>query len=426
MIRIFKSIWPCILFISLPAWGQQGSNDTIHEGFENSINNEWKEFDTEEILDYLSQIKKEDNSIVIGGFIISVFREPIDSIKVKLYTIPSQKLIAETYVENGLYSFQVSKKDLQESYRITTENIDYFPSDSVIQLKGKPQDVYAYSPVLRPKYKIALKGRVYAGNLPLEGANVLIEHNSNNYHLNTKGCYYDKEDYWNCLFDGMFLKEIVTKNVNDTVHLTIEKKGLRTIHDSFLFKEYSGKLLTYRMRYENMIPDIPSNQLSLKLAPPFLSNGVWYIDLSYYRHIKKLKRISLGIDGTTFIIPHTSEFNTFPNAEKGYFDTTYIATHAGPSVLFEVTAPNKRYFNTHLGMTYAFGLNQNKHFLIPFVGTKFFLDMSKSLNIELRYYRTGYDGIEYTFNPYGDPKPYTKETILESISLNIGLHLIIK
>ena len=65
--------------------------------------------------------------------------------------------------------------------------------------------------------------------MPLEGVDVEIRHGMEKYTMQTKGCYYDKDNYWNCLYDGMFKMELTTTDPGDSIFISFYYKINSTI-----------------------------------------------------------------------------------------------------------------------------------------------------------------------------------------------------
>ena len=276
----------------------------------------------------------------ITGQILNIFNEPVDNVLI-IVSLPGYK--DSLYCDyNGLFRIYTPNEKnysgqkinimfISRDYRLYDTTFIYSVTDKPALMKVK----------LIPKYKILVKGRIMAGNSAIEGVDVIISHNDNIYRLKTKGCYYDDEDYWNCLYEGMFKYEIVTENPNDTVFLHFSKSGFKPREHKFGFADYSGELIKYKMNYADSIPGLPHNAFKLKLAYPLSSESGWFLGLSYYRLLKigNFRRLAAGIDISVLTLKETIKQNTFSGLEISY-DTTYIHGMGGPSLLFFITNSN--------------------------------------------------------------------------------------
>jgi hypothetical protein len=375
---------------------------------------------SQEKIDSFVGSQKPEKGIIIGGYISSIFHETIDSAKIK-WTINGGES-SEVQCRNGLFYFteNIDKGVID----ITVSHPDYHPIDTTI-LIGNSQ-VYILSLALEPRYKILLRGRVYTGNIPLEGVNVEIRHLSESYKMKTIGCYFDSDDYWNCLYNGMFKFSIITDNPDDSIQIILNKEGLKKHVHGMTIHEYQGEIMNLTMHYENKLPKVPFNNLNLKLGFPFMSiNSEWFVSLSYYRLINKqsLRRFAYGMEGNMYVSNISVTHNTFPGLDEAQEDSSYIDGFIGPSVLFWLLPPERRYFSTFAGVTLALNLNGMIPSLQPFLGTRFFLDMNKAISLELRYCEFNRDIVHYTFNPYGNADHYIESDKLTKFHVNIGIQI---
>ncbi|MBN2613547.1 MAG: hypothetical protein JXB00_18470 [Bacteroidales bacterium] len=360
-------------------------------------------------------------TIVIKGVIVNNFRETVDSVKISCFysngfhTVYSDK--------NGSFTLQLPASPAEtDSVKLTLHRYDYHLYDTIVALKG-PFPLILAEIVIFPKYKILLKGRVFAGSIPVEDVDVTIRHRNSIMTLKTLGCYYDHEDFWNCLYNGMFKTDIVTEDPNDSIEISFSKEGFRSQVHQLKFSEYTGDIMKYKLRYADTVPGLPGNNLALKISNPLDKD--WFVGLSYYAWLKSplFNRFRPGLEFSLMTINRTSTITTLPGAPDAEFDTVYTRYFAGPSFLFFVTKPYVRKFSTYLGTTFSLELTRGDFVLQPFIGTRFFIDMRKSLSIDLRYMGYSVDVVEYTFIYNGNALHSNKEIDFKKLLLNIGLQI---
>jgi hypothetical protein len=359
----------------------------------------------------------------ITGQILNIFNEPVDSV---LVIISLNDFKDSSYCDyNGLFNtYLPHEKSLPGAMiNIMFINEDYRAYDTTFIYSG-PEKLTLIKVKLYPKYKILVKGRIMAGHTAIEDVDVIISHNDNIYKLKTKSCYYDDEDYWNCLYQGMFKQEIVTENPDDTIFLHFSKSGYKEQEHNFRFADYSGELVKYKMNYADSIPNLPFNNFNLKLACPLGTESGWFMGLSYYRLLKtfNIVRLATGIDIAVLTLREAVEQSTFSGLESS-FDTTYVNILGGPSLLFYVTKPNIRKFNTYIGSTFAFKFSDAEFVYQPFAGIRFFLDMNKSISIDIRYLAYHFDAKRYRFNYLGRAYGYNVNISDDRVIINVGLQI---
>ncbi len=359
----------------------------------------------------------------ISGQVLNVFNEPVDNVLV-IASLPDFK--DSSYCDfNGFFKIYLPEEKCRSGQKINLMfiNNEYKVHDTTYIYSG--QDKHSLFKVkLTPKYKILVKGRILAGNMAIENVDVTITHNNKTYKLKTLGCYYDDEDYWNCLYQGMFKHEVVTEDPNDSVFLHFSKPGFKSQEHKFRFADYSGELIKYKMKYADSVPGLPFNKFSLKLAYPLSRESGWFLDMSYYRLFKigELSRLAAGIDISVLTLREIVDQSTFSGLETS-FDTTYINGLAGPSLLFYLTKPNLRRFNTYVGSTFAFTFSRAEFVYQPFAGVRFFLDMNKSISVDIRYLAYHFDAKRYRFNYLGSANRYTINKSDERLIVNLGLQI---
>lgn len=427
ILKRFMTKYSCqilvFLFLSLIGFSQD-NGPQVDFGFEekDSIKN-LRVLTMDELHEYVISHEVSQEEKLIGGQVISIFHEVIDDATI---TVKIEGQLSDSIrTENGLFLVPISHAHKNKLLDIHIDHPDYHPFDTSLVFSDNEKIVLSLQ--MNPKHKILLRGRVFAGNLPIEGANVEIIHAGVSHKLKTKGCYYDDEDYWNCLFDGMFKQELISEDLSDSIILVFESEGLKTLKTSMIFSEYTGEVMQVKMKYASMLPEMPANNLNLKLAFPFAtSDHDWFVDLSYYRVLNKtnLKRIAWGIDGNMYVSPISVSYPTLPNLEPSKSDSSYITGFLGPSLLFWIIRPDRRRFSTYSGCTFSILLSKPQFVLQPFIGTRYFLDINKAISLEFRYFEYDRDVTHYIFNYYGNATPYTKSQHFVKFHINLGIQVV--
>ena len=406
-----------ITYISLAQQGIRSkdnhTNDTImsvSDGFEDSLIRE------------MEIVPKLPNGIILRGQVISIFHENIDSVLIQVKTDDGEFI---TYGNSkGIFGIEIPSLHKRQEIHFHISQKDYRSLDST----------FLYSPALEqhlihvrliPKYKILVRGRIFAMHTPLENVNVTVKHQDSIIRTKSLGCYIDDENYWNCLYDGMFKVEITTLNPHDSVWLTFSKPGFRGKHVGFVFADYKGDIMKFRLKYADSIPDFGRNNISLKMGFPNFTGKDWFIGLAYYHQIKlgRFDRLAPGIESSIIVTDYSSTLSTLPGKQDAKVDSAYVTAFAGPSLLLWITRPDRRYFSTYAGSTLNIELSTGKFAAEPFLGTRFFLDMNKSLNIEARYYSYHLNVTEYTFNEFGNAFRTDMEKVNKHFVINIGLQI---
>jgi hypothetical protein len=222
----------------------------------------------------------------------------------------------------------------------------------------------------------------------------------------------------------MFKSEIVAENPDDTIIMEFSKLGYKSQKHKLLFADYTGELAKYRMKYADTIPNLPDNNLGLKIAWPIGKESGWFLGLSYYRllGIYNFKRIATGLDVSIVTSNQSVEHETLPGNQES-FDSTYINGFAGPSVLLYLTKPYIRRFSTYVGCTFAFTFGSGEFTCQPLAGTRYFLDMNKSVSFDLRYLSYRLDVKRFNFNYLGQAENYFTSKLDERFIFNIGLQI---
>jgi len=377
----------------------------------------------DQIREYILFREADLQEIIIGGQVSSIFHEMVDD--AIIYINIEKQHLDSVRTNNGLFYLPIPFSDREQLIDITILHPDFHPFDtSFVNTLNKP---VVLNLIIVPKHKILLRGRVFAGNVPIEGADVEIISANETYHLQTLGCYYDEEGYWNCLFDGMFKKELTANDPSDSIKMIFTSKGMKPLHTGMIVNEYKGEVMQIKMKYTSKLPEMPSNNLNLKLAFPFItSDHDWFVDISYYRALNKtnLKRIAWGVDGNMYISTISVSYPTLPGLEPAVSDSSYITGFAGPSVLFWILSPDRRRFSTYAGCTFSIQLNDPQFVLQPFLGTRYFLDINKALSFEFRYAEYDRDVTHYVFNPYGNASSYSVSEHFVKFHFNLGIQIV--
>jgi hypothetical protein len=383
----------------------------------------YRQVSAEEVRQYVTSLKSGQDVGVLGGYINSIFNEPVDSaiIHINIEGI----VIDNIKAENGLFRLTLLPFNKGKLISLVVTHNDYHPFDTTFIFD--PEEPVILDIHLTPRYKILLKGRVYSRNMPLEGVNVEIKHLKNHYELTTRGCFYDKDDYWNCLFYGMFKQELIADDPSDSIYISFEKEGMKPLNLAMTFAEYTGEPMQLKMKYTSRLSYLPINNLNLKLAFPFTTSANdWYVGLSYYRliNIADLKRLALGLDANMLVSTITVEHPTFPGLELASSDSSYISGFIGPSIQIWLFKPDRRYFATYAGCTFALAVHDLQFVIQPYIGTRILLDFNKALSLELKYYSYEMDIVHYKFNEYGNADRYFITKTFNKFLVNIGVQVL--
>jgi hypothetical protein len=383
--------------------------------------------DSLNMASYSDSLKKALNCDLLTGKTISVFNEVANDVKFYCAINDSQQRII-TPDSIGRF-FIIPDSTFSSLIRISLAAANYHSFDTIIEWNN-----YLNSPLIlkiEPRYKISIRGRAFAGSLPVEEAKVEIIHNCDTFRTQTLSCYIDNENYWNCLYLGMFKHSLVFDRPEDTVYIAVSKEGFRTSILSFRCDSYDGTVLPIKLRYSKLLPQLYQNNIHLKISPPFLKN--WMVSINY-EHLLKIgnsKRVGFGLEGSMLISNITTNLSTFRNIsdlpDTSYytakFDSSYISTMLSPQVFFLVNNPQRRNFAVYSGMCFPYNFNEKKIQLQAFAGTSFYLDLNKALVIECRYISYGLDVAHYTFNAYGNATRYTLYESFNKIIINLGLKI---
>lgn len=382
-------------------------------------------FSREQFADYNDSLKSLFSENILTGILVSTFNENVGNTLINCEINDSIKLIIQT--DNSGRFYILSSEKLPARVSLIVRDKNYNNLDTIFSWEESSEPLILK---IHPKHKILLRGRIYAGTLPLEGAGVEITHLSDTFVTKTLSCYTDNENYWNCLYLGMFKQPIVFDDPEDTVKIIISKEGFKTANIAFKCNEYSGEIIPVKLRYESYLTKVGKSYLAFKFTPPVFDN--WLVSLAYYRAINsKNNKLSLGLEGTMLISSITTQHATFRdlnNSTDSVYqvssaDSSYLSTFLGPSVLYQINSPLQRHFGFYAGVAFPYCFQSKKVAVQPFAGSRFFLDLNKAFIAEIRYVSYNLDVVHYIFNPYGNASRYTKNESFNKFILKFGLQI---
>jgi hypothetical protein len=363
-----------------------------------------------------------NDTIRLMGTIMDINREYIDSVTLNISDEEGTQTIL---VRNGKIDYVIPGNS--SSLEISIEKAGYRSFETTLSI-NENKEVPVLNIRLFPGYKILLKGRVRVGNIPIEDVNVLIKHKSKVYNQQTLGCYLDSENFWNCLFLGMFKVDISADNPNDSITLFFTKQGYKPHSAKIKFGEYDGSVLDIRLEYADVVPDMPMNNVNLKVAPPSsifypaTEYTGWLISGSYFRTIsEKFNRLALGVEATMLSSQYEISADFLDSTTSS--DSTFIDIAAGPSVLFWVVKPDVRKFSTYIGGSLQYSFSTSKTNFQPFIGTRYFLDLRKSLSLEVRYINHQIEKTKYDPQVLTSAVKQTFTTKEEKWVINLGIQI---
>jgi hypothetical protein len=375
----------------------------------------------EDLIGMIRRFSVQGEGVQAGGIITSIFNEALDSITVTATVNGSEIMV--TLTDKGI--FYLDRLGSGTLLDIHISHPEYHPYDTSFVVSREGPVVLGIQ--LVPKYKILLRGRVYSGKMPLENADVTVRYENMEFTVKTRGCYYDEDDFWNCLYHGMFKVELIATDPEDSIFFKVKKAGMKDLDYGMKFNEYTGEIMELHMRYESKLPVVPKENIALKLSFPLLSaDNDWFVDLSYTRLVNttSLRRLGLGLDLSLFVTTVTVEHPTLEGLGPSYYDSSYISLTIGPSAQFWLTVPEARNFGTYIGAVLAWHVGKPEVVFQPCIGSRLFLDLNKSISFELRYASFSEDIVNYSFNYYGNAYSSIKTQQLEKLHMNIGIQVI--
>lgn len=377
--------------------------------------------DSASMQPYFDSLQSVHEGELLTGFLNSTLHEPLAQITLE-YSIDGEtnkKLTADS-----LGRFYIRHTQEIDELSIHIQHNEFHPFDSVYSINGEKKILGID---LTPKYKIVLRGRVFAGNMPIEGVDVSVRHNSTETKLSTLNCYTDDENYWNCLYLGMFKQIIHFENPEDSVVIELSKEGFRNTTHALKVKEYDGTVIRYKLRYEKYLPAFPKHTVSLRFGHTF--SNAWGVGIQYVRQVQlgNFNRFGIGVEGSMLTNKISTELSTFENVSSTTAIDYYTSGFAGGVVNIAVTNPLHRYVNINVGAFIGATIPTGEFNVQPYLSGKFFLDINKALVWDVRYLNYSLDQNEYTFNPYGSAnesiinKEYSK--MLYSLGLLVSFNI---
>ncbi len=395
-------------------------------GFSESVQNQSYMLPEEsEMVFYHDSLSSVYSQKLLTVYTFSIYNEILPNVSL-LYAFDDAPY-QETVSDSKGRLFVLTKKKEAKTLHIKSVESDYHQVDTLISwqsVNNQPLILW-----LQPRFKIVLRGRTIVGTLPSEGIEVEIIHKEDTMSTFTQSCYTDDEDYWNCLYNGMFIQEVVFDNPSDTVTINLSKPGLNDKSLTFTCGEYDGTVLQIKMKYKTDLPKVYRHNLLLKVGLPV--NKCWMISLNYKQilNIGDFKRLGIGAETGMIMTQVEKEIPTFPNLNSGAdsadiittTDTSYISSYISPDIFFWLTNPQNRKFATYIGLEIPYVLNQNKFYFHPYFGSRVYLDMNKALFAEIRYLSFDLDVVNYKFNPYGEATRNTINEPFHKLYFNVGL-----
>ena len=136
-----------------------------------------------------------------------------------------------------------------------------------------------------------------------------------------------------------------------------------------------------------------------------------------------LSRFRPGLEITMSTHKRSISLSALPGASETKFDTVYTNFFIGPSFLFFLTKPHIRRFSTYFGSTFSLTFNGGEFVWQPFIGTRYFIDMRKSICLDFRYISYRLNAKNYTFNYLGNAIGENEEIGVDRILINIGVQI---
>jgi hypothetical protein len=276
MIRIFFQLF-IILLLSFNSFSQTDETRSNNKLTKSDTTVSYIAISHAEIEKYVQALKKDTGYIILGGYVTSIYHEPIDKALICIQV--EGKIIDSLITSVGLFRTSISSEYFGKRLKLMVRNSEFHDYDTSFVWNNKITVVDYIN--LIPRIKILLRGRVYGGSLPLSGVNVDIWHNKEELKTVTLDCYTDNEKYWNCLFLGMFKQELVADNPLDSIYLTFEKDGMKPMRLGMTIGDYSGEILDLKMKYASKLTRCYLNDINLNFGFPYTTGlGDWFVGLS--------------------------------------------------------------------------------------------------------------------------------------------------
>lgn len=404
-----------ILFVFLCSYvsfaqGSISESNTLEE------QNEWYyQPDSVDMKQYTDSLTQLYSGKLLTGCIVSQLREAI-IIDAFDCTINGNENVKIT--PDSLGRFFIRHRSEITQVRLTIAQLDYHLLDTIIALSPNPKPLTIH---LIPKYKVVIKGRIYSGNLPLEDVSVKIQHNSQTFSLKTLGCYTDSENYWNCLYNGMYKQAVGFENPNDTVHITFTKKGYRNHKLSMAIGEYDGDIIPTKLRYEKHLAIYPKHNIGINFGLSFNQAFAVNLQYTYQLQMGNFNRLAIGLDGSLINQKVEDELPTFEGLSPTQATSYYNIACIGPVLDMSLTKPTNRYLNIHAGLVGAVFIPNQQFSLQPYLFGKVYIDINKAFVWQVKYMNYTIDQTAYQFNAYGKAFESAYEEQYSDIFCSVGL-----
>lgn len=405
------------------------TNAQVITGFENELENGLLEEvipDSVQMNRYLDSLQTIHETKLLTGNTYSIFNEISPDLLIN-YSFTGETFKEITTDHIGRFFIPLNKPNITTVY-LKINDREYHPFDTVINVTNI-SNRHLQIP-LSPRYKIVVRGRLYVGTLATEDINVTIIHKKDTTRLKTIGCYVDKENYWNCLYRGMFKHTIVFDNPDDSIFLVFKKPGFIEQMISMKVSEYDGTILPIKLSYSKNLPKFPRHNIALNYSPPISDAWSVSFNYTYMLNIGCLKRVGIGLESKMLISDVSSDIKTFPDLSStdtsyisGVSDSTYTTGMFSPQITFWLTNPERRAFSIYAGIGFPYTIPNNKFYFQPFIGSRFYLDINKALLIELKYTNYQLDAVNYEFNSYGNALRTTNTQTFNRLMINFGLQV---
>ncbi|MBN1115995.1 MAG: hypothetical protein JXA77_02235 [Bacteroidales bacterium] len=374
---------------------------------------------------YSDSLKAVYKKKLLTVYTFSVFNEIVPEIQLQV-SVDEENILEYTTDNKGRFFIIPGDEPIKKIHFQCTDS-NYHLLDTIVLLESfEPEPVYLW---LQPKNKLNLRCKVYAGTMPIEDVNSKIICSGKTYNNKTLGCYTDNEQYWNCLYLGMFRQQVVFENPGDSLRIEFSKEGYQNQVIQMKCNDYDGSIISVKLKYSEQLTFTPKHNFSLKATLPVFDSWLFALGYSHLLNIGDFNRIGIGFEGGMVVSTITSELPTFPDiqnsTDSSYIvetsDTSYTSGFIGPKVTIWLNNPLNRKFGMYAGISAPYFLSQKEFHLHPFIGTRIYLDLNKALFVEAKYISYKLDVLEYSFNPYGNASSNTINQSINKLLINLGL-----
>lgn len=364
---------------------------------------------------YFDSLKQVFADELLTGYAVSILHEQVAFKNIE-FSINNKPFSNTTTDSIGRF-YMVSESEITQ-LRIKFTDPEYHVFDSTYSI-DRTKRIIAVP--LSPKYKIMLRGRVFAGNIPVDGVKVKIKHKALTFNLSTLNCYTDDENYWNCLYLGMFKQAVHFEDPADSIKIEIINPGFKNKTIALVAGEYDGAVMPIKLKYENKLLRFPKHNATIKFGYTF--SKTWAVGLQYMYQLQLggFNRLGLGVEGSMLTNSVTTTHTTFDNLPEAKAETFYTIGMIGPLVNVAITDPTNRYLNLHAGVVASILVPKAEISIQPYITGKFYLDINKALIWEVRYLEYSIDQYEYTFNQYGNSSKTKVNQNYSKVLFSLGL-----